>query len=143
MKYIFKQAIFINGEIVGYELIDESGQIKRAKLTDIFQLIERDMLDGEVVTDDQGNKHIIFKDIPLQKKDDIVLIVECRFIKNGQIDSYRCTDNSQRKLKIKPDRLWEYASSGNVTNIEAKMINNKRVLVGKGVSMKTLPTIDT
>ena len=143
MKYSVKEAIFSGKDIIGYELIDELDQIKKAKLTDVVQLISKDLIDAEVIEDDNKQVHIVFKELPLNQESTLRLTAISRVIKDSKLDSYNCSDNMGRRVRVKPDKLWDYASIGAVSNVEAKMINDKRTLVGKGSSMAQLPVTES
>ncbi len=144
MQYSFKKPIFSTNDIIGYELIDINGSIKRVKLPDVHKLIEKGLLDGKIAIDEKGERHIVFSgETPKYSVDSqLKLTIEARIVQNNSLSGYRCIDNMGRKLKIKPDKLWECAVYGNVTNAEAKIINNKKVIIGKEKGLKELPILE-
>ena len=144
MKYTAKEAIFSGKDIIGYELINENNQVKRAKLSDVIQLVENGFIDGAIIArDSSGIKHVSFKEMPTNHNSELKLTVINRVIKESKLDYYICSDESGRKLKVSPDRLWEYASLNMVSNIDSKMINNQRVLIGKGINMLDIEVKNT
>lgn len=145
VKYTIKKPIITDGEIVGYEVIDNNGNTKRAKLEDVFQLIEKGLTNCEIVLDDKNEKHILFKedrpDISFKSDEEIHYTIECRLIQNGSLVGYKCKDSTGTSKRINPSRVWELAACNNITNARAKIVNNQITLEGKNTRLADLAVL--
>lgn len=145
MKYSLSSPILSNGDIIGYKLIDQSGEVKRARLENIKQLVDKGMItNAEVVTDDNGNIHVVLTDsLADDPEKSERYTVEYRIIQGDKVKSYRCRDNEGNVRNFTLDKIWELAADGCVNNIEAKVINSKRALVGQGIKITDIKTINS
>lgn len=143
MKYTITKPIILNGEIIGYEVINNENIVKHIKIEDIFKLIERGLTECKLVTDDKGNKHIVFPENNTEAAVDLEqYTIECRIKTNGEISGYKCRDTHGNSIRIKPAKLWELAAMNKVTNASATIVNNTITLEGKGESLVSLAVLE-
>lgn len=144
MRYTFNKPIIADGDIIGYEMLSEDNSIKKVRISDIATLISKGLVKAKIAIDDDGKKHIYFSDELINMDDKSEKItVEGRIIHGGTLIGYICKNTSGKTIRVKPDKLWEYTFDGKVTNMEAHIINNKRAIFGKGISIKDLKVVDT
>ena len=145
MKYTIKNVIISGGELIGYELLDENNQLKRVKTDIAVQAVLKGMIDASIATDENGVDHLTLDnaDITEIAKENTNYTVTSRIISRNKLVGYMCTVDSGKEIKVEPARLWEYAAMGCVTNVEAKIINDKLTLIGKEQSLSELPIIKT
>ena len=143
MRYTLKGAIVADGEIKGYEIIDNnSGITKRARIDDVAKLAERSMIDATVSIDELGIKHIAPKSkIEIAKDKFQTYTIEARIVQKDKLIGYRCKDTHGQYKRILPMKLWEMANAGFITNAKAKIINNIPTIVGEGIDLKDLPVL--
>ena len=140
MKYIIKRAIINNCEIAGYEICDTSGKSTNVRVADLAQLINKGLADGDVVVDDNGNKHILFKEIN-DIEDKTIYTVEYRMIKNNKLTGYICRTDTNEQRKINPSKFWELAAKGNINGVKAVVINNTPTLIGDTIKLSELAVL--
>lgn len=140
MKYIIVKPIINKANIVGYEVVDSCGEVKRFKLADLYKLIEAGLVDCKIVNDFDGNKHILY-DVNRCPHLEDVYYIKSRIVNNGELVGYVCK-LKDTEYKLTPTRLWELASENRVANIKAIVINNRPVINGDGLDMEYIDTIE-
>lgn len=142
-KYIIGKPIINKGEITGYEVIDTNGNIRKVRLNDVFQLIEKGITNCEIVLDNNNIKHILFVNGKPDTTDDTLdSTIECRIIQNNSLVGYKCKDSTGASKRINPTKVWELAACGHITNAKAKTTNNQITLVGNGVHLRDLVVLN-
>jgi hypothetical protein len=139
MKYTVGNPILSGGEITGYEVIDANGNINRLRTEDVVKLINRGLTDSKVVTDDSGKEHITFKYSKVKESDRYT--AEFRIVQDGKLVGYKCKNSLGDYKKISPQKVWELAALGCIDNIEAKVVDGKKAIFGKGTDLSDLGVV--
>lgn len=141
LEYTITKEIITDGEIVGYEVIDKSGRVRRAKLEDIIKLADKKMIDCQVFEDAQGIKHILYNKPENYISNEESYTIECRIIQGGKLTGYKCKNKSGDIKRLSPAKVWELAAIGCIENAEAKVVNNQPTIVGKGQSLSEISVL--
>lgn len=81
------------------------------------------------------------KDMVIHKG--IILKLNCRIMSNNKCVGYKAQDANGKNYKVSINKIWDMAITDAVENVEAKIIDNKKVLVGKnGFRFSSLPKIN-
>lgn len=143
MKYIVQSAIIENGEIVGYDVIDESGNTKKLKLDDIFKIASLGQTNCEVVLDNQNKKHLLFNSKSEPNTDDEKIhSIECRIMSDGSLLGYKVKSTDGKTRRLRPLKVWEMAANGKISNAKAIIVNNKPTLIGTEIKLAELPVLN-
>ena len=141
MKYTLSEPIISNGEIVGYTLIEDTGEIKKAKVSDIAKLASRNLINAEVIADDKNRVHVLATGDKVKYEDNTTYTIEARIIHNNTIKSYKCKDNNGNIRNIPIDVVWELAVSGKITGVIGKVVSGKRALISAGTNLSDIKII--
>ena len=139
MKYKIVKPIIDSTDIIGYEVIDDTGNIKRFKLEDLYKLIEAGIVECTILNDSENDKHILYDKVDVS--DSITYHVESRIVRDNKLAGYICTKSDGASCKLSPNKVWELAAEGLVDNVSAIVVNNQITLVGKGISILDLSTL--
>lgn len=129
------------GEIIGYEILDSANQVRKVKKLDIISLAEKGLIDAKVAIDSQGVKHISPNHKLDNTEDAEIYTVEARLMKDGKLVGYRCKTSTGALVKMTPVKLWEFAAVNQVTNVEAKIYNDKLTLLGTVTKLNNIPIV--
>lgn len=141
MVYQLVRPMVTDGDIIGYEIKDTNGQIRKVKASDVIILAEKKMIDASIAVDSNGIKHINPEHKLNILEDAEIYTIEARFIKDGKLTGYKCKTISGNSVKMTPVKLWEFAAANQVTNAEAKIINDRLAVFGAGIKLGDLPVI--
>lgn len=144
-QYKVKSPIILDGSLIGIICDCTDGKEYKLKISDAYYLIENGLIpDCEVVKDSEGNKHI-YSEKSLSKLnyiDDTKYTLSCRLIQNGKVIGYRCVDEFGAVKKFKPSKFCDLASTGCITNVRAKLVNNRFALFGVGCKLSDIQVIN-
>ena len=135
MQYQLMKPMLAAGEIIGYEILDSANQVRKVKKLDIISLAEKGLIDAKVV------KHISPNHKLDNTEDAEIYTVEARLMKDGKLVGYRCKTSTGALVKMTPVKLWEFAAVNQVTNVEAKIYNDKLTLLGTVTKLNNIPIV--
>ena len=125
----------------------EDGRQTVASYEDVLKLARLCKIYGvEAVMDTINQKYIIdykglLQSIPVYSQTRLTPV--CRILnKRDECVGYRAVDSDNKSYKISTNKLWSLALNNCVIGVEAKIIGNKKALVGtEQLDIKNLPKI--
>lgn len=136
------------GEIAGFFIIDDNNKKAFISKDKAIQLAENGMLvNWEALTDDNGNKYLVGKDLNLrdiptminEEFDSIKIIT--KVLKNDKLFGYVCIDNNGNKHNFKANKVWEIAKTGKIEGIKTKRSSTNRILESNDMALRKIGTI--
>ena len=139
---------YIQGcNILALEITGNNGVIKVVKIEDIYKLVEKNLIFGCKILEDNGTKHLLstgdkISSLPLIRLDNIkIMKITGRVYKNESLIGYTVTDEDGKMLNLSKDKVWELTKNGNISNARVYISNNKKIICGDGEHLKDLPVI--
>lgn len=141
--------LFSKGDITGFFIIDETGHQMLISKDKTIQLVETgSVANWRVVTDEDGEKHLIgdeitLSDLPTMVKDNInQLTLITRITKEGKTVGFSCVDTDGTKRNYTVEKLWELAKAGKVKGVQFYKSNDSRVLLSDHQELRNLQTVN-
>ena len=146
MKYTIVGRYIQDLEVIGYYIRDNNTSkekllktqdvIKLAKLNKVnAELLECDGKEYLYITDDKDIKNIF------ESKNKMTLMYKFVDIQ-GNIVGYSCKGENNRNFRFTPDKLWEVAYNGMITNVTAIVCNGQKAIKGKGINLNDIASLD-
>lgn len=139
--------------IVGYVVSDEDGNEKSLKEEDLIRLCHRKLLLNATTLVVNDNEQLII-DEDLNKlestkktKSNTNLKLICRLVSkddNGNqiCKGYIAKDNNGKNFRLDTVKTWKLAKSNNIEDVEAIILNKKKVLRSQNNFLERLPVMD-
>ena len=132
------------GKILGFFVVDSNGKQMLITKENIYKLAaEGHVANWEVVTDEDGEKHLYSEDIslvnlPNMLKESPKIVKIANVIETPDGVEYICIDDSGIEHKYKTEVMWSYAKQGIINGVTAKKFKGKRVLDSDGKILRQL-----
>ena len=139
---------YIQGyNIIALEITGNNGVKKLLKMEDIYKLVERNLIFGCKIVEDNGKKHLLSTDakiatLPIVKMTNSrEMKITARVYRDESLIGYTVSDEDGKVLNLSKDKVWELSRNGNILNAKAYISNNKKVICGNGEYLRDLPII--
>ena len=139
-------------DIIGYVVYDDDGNEKSLKEEDIIRLCHRKLVlnASTVMVDDK--EHLIIED-NLEDMESIkkakvknTLKLICRLVSTEDnkvvCKGYIAKDDAGKKFRLDTVKAWKLAKENCIENIEAKIVNKKKILISNNGLLERLPVMD-
>lgn len=132
--------------ILGYQISDENNNKKQIKLQYTYELIEKGKVGGCRILRYKDKKFIKLDEGKLSDLEEVggrkgALKAVARIESSTGLQGYVLEDSKKRQFKLTVNKVWDIALNGDIENIGAKVINNKKCLIGVGSRLVNLPKI--
>lgn len=146
MEYTITGRYIQSLEVVGYYIRDnKTSKEKLLKTQDVIKLAKLNKVNAELLECD-GKEYLYIAD-----EKDIENIFESKNKMNlqykladiqGNITGYNCINDAGKNFRFEPSKFWEVAYNGMIENVRAIVCNGTKAIVGDGIHLSRIETLD-
>jgi hypothetical protein len=143
-RYGLTAKMMQSGKVVGYFVVDSNGKQMSLSAKKTFELVGAGLVaNWEVVTDEDGEKHLYsdstsLQELPNRVKDSTTIQSIDSVITSNNGKELLCTDENGRKVRYTEEKLWRSSRLGLVNGVVPKKFKGKRVLESKDNRLRDL-----
>lgn len=137
-KYTVINKCFDNINIVALTILNSDGNTKLIKLSDAIKLARGDKLsNAHCILDTSTGEYMICINNGINnlesicKNNSLRLTLMCRIMSSNKCIGYKARDTNGKTYNLSIHKTWDLAINHNVNDVEAKVINGKKVLISK------------
>lgn len=142
-------------QIIGYQLLSETGETSKIKKETMEKMAEQGLITNcKVIT--YNNKVYVrgigirISELPIlnisdNKSDGTKSTMEIvgRLLSNTELVGYLVRESTGTEYRISKEKAWLLTMEGTISNAEARISGDNKLILGKGIELRKLPSIQT
>lgn len=142
-------------KIIGFQLLSEAGEASKVKRETVEKMAEQELITNCKVIKDSNKVYlrgigVRISELPIlnisdSKSDSKKSTMEIvgRLIQGTELVGYLIRESTGTEYRISKEKAWTLTMEGVISNAEARISGENKLILGKGVELRKLPSIQT